>query len=304
MTAGSGDLLADRRLAWAQAALDDGDPLGAADLARQALELQPSFAPAHFLLGRAEAELGHRDAAVGAFRQALAADPDDTLGAAIDLARLAAADPLGAVSTGYVRALFDEYAVRFDRHLTRSLHYRGPALLHDAVRRAASLRLRPFAFGTALDLGCGTGLAGEAFRPECRVLSGVDLSPAMVEKARRKNLYDELAVADLAGWMAARPDGAADLVLAADVFVYLGDLGRVFSETARVLAADGLFAFTVQAHGGQGVVLGADARFAHAEPYLRDSAAAVGLDVCLLERCVTREDRGEPVPGLLAVMSR
>ena len=48
-------------------------------------------------------------------------------------------------------------------------------------------------FGTMLDLGCGTGLAGEAFRPHVDWLEGVDLSPGMIAQARKKTIYDRLA---------------------------------------------------------------------------------------------------------------
>ena len=307
----SGDLLADRRYAYAEAAFEDGDFAASADLARQTLELVPAFAPGWFLLGKSlEAQASHgegpglRAEAVAAFQHTLALAPDDKLGAGIRLAALGAADPARAMSEAYVRALFDEYAIRFDRHLRASLAYRGPELLHDAVRRACSLRLRPFRFGEALDLGCGTGLAGAAFRPECRRLAGIDLSPAMVKRAEAKRLYDELAVGDLVAWLQGRAPASADLILAADVFVYLADLEPVLDAAWRALLPDGLFAFTVQAHAGEGVVLGEDGRYAHGEPYLRDLAAARGFrPPVLVERVVTRQDRGIDVPGLLFVLA-
>lgn len=302
--ASSGDLLADRRFAYAQAAFDEGSHAAAADLARQVLELVPRFAPAWFLLGKTLSEdASGREEAVAALRTALVHDPEDLLGARLRLARLGEADPNGAMSPGYVRELFDEYAIRFDRHLRASLAYRGPELLHDAVRRACSLRLRPFQFEDALDLGCGTGLAGEVFRPQCRRLSGVDLSPAMVKRASAKKLYDELAVGDLTAWLGARGARSADLILAADVFVYMADLAPVFAEAARLLAREGVFAFTVQAHEGEGVALGEDQRFAHSEGYLRGCAREAGLVPIILEACTTRQDHGLDVPGLLAILA-
>ena len=309
----TGDLLADRRYAYAEASFKDGDHEAAADLARQVIEIAPRFAPAWVLLGEArsaqyraarsvdEGVEAYRDA-VAAFDMALLRDPEDAQGARLRLASLGIGDPLEAMSDGYVRHLFDEYAVRFDRHLTASLKYRAPDLLLEAVRRAASLRLRAFRFARALDLGCGTGLAGEAFRPVCGRLAGIDLSPAMVEKARRKKLYDELASGELVEWLASREGGSAELVLAADVFVYVGDLAPVFGQVARVLARDGLFAFTVQSHEGRGAVLGEDLRYAHAEAHLHELAQESGLRVVLSEEAVTREDRGRPVPGRMVVL--
>lgn len=144
----SGDLLADRRYVHAEAAFREGDVQAAADLARQTIEIAPRFSPAWFLLGRAreaqyrgarssdEAVETYRDA-VAAFDMALLRDPSDRQGARLRLASLGIGDPLEAMSPDYVRSLFDNYAVRFDQHLTASLKYRAPELLHAAVRRAA-----------------------------------------------------------------------------------------------------------------------------------------------------------------------
>lgn len=311
----SGDLLADRRYAYAEAAFRESDYEAAADLARQVVEIAPRFTPAWFLLGEArEAQYraarstdvgveAYRDA-VAAFDMALLRDPEDAQGARLRLASLGIGDPLEAMSPDYVRRLFDDYAVRFDRHLTVSLKYRAPEVLRDAVRRAASRELRDVRFAQALDLGCGTGLAGEVFRPACGYLAGVDLSPAMVERARRKRVYDELAAGELVEWLSGRPDGSADLVVATDVFVYVADLAPVFGEVARVLARGGLFGFTVQDHEGRGVVLGGDMRYAHAQEHILELAGEVGLRLLLSEAGAMREDRGQPVPGRVFVLGR
>src|SRR5687767_10705254 len=153
----SGDLLADRRYAYAEAALKEGDHQGAIDLAAQILELAPSFAPAHALLGRARALQGEREAAVEALCKALELEPEDALGVRIDLARLGALPADEAVSAGYVRALFDDYAGTFDKHLVKNLNYRGPELLRAAVRRAYAAYGGTMWAERVLDLGCGTG---------------------------------------------------------------------------------------------------------------------------------------------------
>jgi predicted TPR repeat methyltransferase len=300
----TGDIRADRRYEYARGAFDEKDFEVAADLARQVLELAPLFAPAHALLGRAAAELGHRDEAVSALRQALDLEPEDELGVRLDLARLGALAPHEAITDGYVRALFDDYAPSFDRHLTRTLSYRGPELIADALRRACSKRIRPYLFGKTLDLGCGTGLMGWALEELCASIDGVDLSPRMLEKARKTRLYDTLSEGDLVTFLNTRRDGEAELVVAGDVFVYMAALDEVFREVHRVLAPEGLFGFTVQAHGGEGFILGDDARYAHGEGYLRTLAAETGFTLVILEPVSTRRDRDVPVPGFLAVLER
>ena len=183
----SGDLIADRRYEMARGYAAEGDLAAAADLYLQAVELVPGFASAWFALGEAREALGDREGARAAFERAAAADPDDRHGAALRLARLGGADPATQALHGYVRTLFDQYAPRFDRALA-DLSYSAPEKLREAVTKHGQR------FGTMLDLGCGTGLAGAAFRPHVDWLVGVDLSPKMIEEARKKGFYDRLAV--------------------------------------------------------------------------------------------------------------
>ena len=300
----SGDLLADRRYAYAEAALKDGDHRAAAELAEQCLERAPFFAAAQALLGRARAALGEHEAALAALMRALDCDPEDALGVRIDLARLGAVPLEEAIGSGYVRALFDDYAGTFDKQLVKNLNYRGPELLRAAVRRAFAADGRRLWAERALDLGCGTGLAGQAFAGAYGRIEGVDLSPRMLAAARRTRLYDRLHEGDLLGFLREQPERAADLVLAADVFVYLAALDEVFAEIGRVLAPRGFFAFTVQAHGGEGVYLGADSRYAHSEGYLRAIAERAGFSVAQFEAVSTRQDRGVDVPGFLMVLEQ
>ncbi|TNC15023.1 methyltransferase domain-containing protein [Methylobacterium terricola] len=298
----SGDLLADRRYAWAEAALAEGDAGAAADLAAQVLELAPGYGPAWLLLGRARAaDSGTRGQAAEAFRAALALDPDDALGAGLHLAELGEA-PAAAISPAYVRALFDGYAGRFERHLVEGLGYCGPALIRDALVRVAGAEAR---FGPALDLGCGTGLMARALDGLVGPLVGIDLSPGMLAEARRTGLYARLHEGDLRTALTGEPPDSAGLAVAADVFIYLREIGPVLREVARVLAPGGLFAFTVQGHPGErGVVLGADGRYAHGIASVRADAAAAGFAVALLEPAEIRRQNGVGVPGWLVVLAR
>ena len=148
------------------------------------------------------------------------------------------------------------------RRWSERLDYRGPQLLLEAVRR---MQATPLRFGSVLDLGCGTGLAGVAFRPYCDQLVGVDISSGMVEQARAKGLYDRLAVGELVEFLAAEHGAQHHLALAADVFVYCSDLAPIAAAVARVLAPGGLFAFTVETHDGHGVQLQGTLRYAHGD---------------------------------------
>ncbi len=295
----SGDLVADRRYAWAQDREAKGDLAGAAELLEQALELTPGYASAWFALGEIREKLGDFVGAIAAFGKARAADPDDRHGALLNLVRLKAVEP-STMPPAYVRALFDHYAPDFDRSLTDGLNYQAPALLLAAMDAAAGKAAR---FGTMLDLGCGTGLAGLGFRSKVDKLIGVDLSPRMIDEARDKKIYDRLEVSDLLEFLSAEPaEGQTyDLIVAADVFAYLPDLAPVAAAVAPVLAGGGYFAFTVETHPGEGVVLGEALRFAHSAEHVRAAVENAGLKLLSLDSAATRTEKGTPVPGLVAV---
>ncbi|HEV7260274.1 MAG TPA: methyltransferase domain-containing protein [Bosea sp. (in: a-proteobacteria)] len=308
--ASSGDPTLDRRYAWAEAAFKEGDAQAAVEILDQTLAQAYHFTAAWHLYGLAQEALGHKEDAATAWRQCLDLDPNDHFGARLDLARIGAMSAEEATSENFSGTLFDTYAERFDSHLTQALQYNAPALLKAALARICDNARKPFRFDAVLDLGCGTGLMGEAIRDETGFLAGCDLSPRMIERARAKmradgdSLYDKLAVAGLTAFLTSRPDACADLVIAADVFVYVGELAPAFAQSARVLKHGGLFAFTVQSHEGEGVVVGADRRFAHAESWLRQRLEEAKLSPLMIEPASTRQDRGEAVPGLLVVAQR
>ena len=298
----SGDLLADRRFAIAQDLLARDDLAGAADLLVQALEAAPRFLSAWFALGEVRLRLEDRDGAIAAFQEVCALDAEDRLGAGLHLVRLGALAP-GDMPSAYVRTLFDQYAPRFDTALTEGLGYRGPAILRDAIAAACAAERRPLRFDTALDLGCGTGLAGAAVRPLAARLTGVDLSERMVALAREKTIYDRLATGDLVAFLQAeaREQRSYGLIVAADVFAYLSWLPGVVAAAARVLAPRGLLAFTVETHPGNDVILGEKLRYAHGAAHVRGAVLGARMTLLSLAEASTRSEAGVAVPGLVAV---
>jgi predicted TPR repeat methyltransferase len=144
---------------------------------------------------------------------------------------------------------------------------------------------------------------GAAIRDLADELVGVDLSPGMIMQAQTKDVYDRLVVGNLVAFLEEEP-GPFDLVLAADVFVYLEDLKPIISLVRDKLAPGGLLAFTTEAYRGDGVILNQGLRFAHGEKHLREAAKTARLDVFLIERASARTAEGKPVPGSIAVMAR
>lgn len=299
----SGDMLADRRFGFARDLQMRGDLEAAADLFQQAIELAPGFATAWFALAEVREQRGDVEGAVAAFRNAARADPEDRHGAGLRLMRLGAA-PIAAMPQTYLRALFDQYAPNFEAALVGDLGYRGPALLFEAVLTARAALRQPVLFRRAIDLGCGTGLAARAFAAQTDEIVGIDLSPGMIAGARATGLYAELEIADILTGLRGRPDASADLILAADVMIYLCDLAPVLREAARVLCPHGMVAFTAETHDGDGVILGRGLRYAHGAADVRAAVASAGLTLVQIDPASARTEAGIPVPGLVAVASK
>jgi len=299
----SGDLMADRRFEFARDLQLKGDLPAAADLLMQAIELAPNFTSAWFTLAGIREELGEHEAAIEAYQKAQASDSGDRHGAGLRLMRLGA-EPVAGMPQAYVQTLFDQYAPRFEASLVDDLGYRGPALLFKAVLSVRSAARKPAFFKHAIDLGCGTGLAATAFANEVDHFFGVDLSPRMIERARASGLYAELEVTDMLRGLRGRAEKSADLILAADAMVYVADLAPVLMEAERVLRPGGLLAFTTETHSGEGVIIGAGLRYAHAAAYVRASVEAAGLELSLLEDRSARNEDNFPVPGLVAVAAK
>lgn len=301
----SGDLIADRRYKWALDHAAQGDLAGAADILAQTVELAPGFATAWFALGAIRDQLGEREDAIAAFVRARDADPEDYHGARLQLARLGAGEPAPAMTETYVRRLFDQYAGRYDVALTERLNYRGPSLLRDAVATVPQAANQTMHFEAALDLGCGTGLGGAAFRPFVDRMTGVDLSPAMIEQAKGKDLYDRLTCASIQDYLS---DAIADrrqyqLIFAADVMVYVNAIAPIVAKAAQVLAPDGLLAFTVETHAEEGVKLLPTLRYAHGEACIRGALHDAGLATVHLAKATVRNEKGVPVDSLVVVAS-
>lgn len=293
----SGDPAADRRVDFALMLFAEGDYPGATETLLAALEMVPGWGLGWFQLGEFYEAAGDMAAAIGAWRTALALDPADHSGASLKLT-LAGAEDATVMPGAFVEMLFDQYASKFDQALVNGLGYRAPVLLEAAIRATGRER-----FSLALDLGCGTGLMGERLRPMCDRLEGFDISAEMLRKARGKGVYDRLEKADLQNFSYAGPP--PDLVTAADVFIYLGALDGIFPAVCRLLAPDGLFAFSVERLDAEdGFALQPSRRYAHSETYLRRILSDSGLTPVSVRTERIRDDRKEPVQGLIVTASR
>lgn len=287
-------------LCLAQARLMQGHHAAALESATRAQTLRED-ARSHFTMAQALQGLERKDEATLHFRRSLELDPEDSQGAAMFLAGLAASGEAApqAVSQAYVRRLFNQYAGTYDAHLQQRLEYHGPELLARALAPLVeTLPGRRF-----LDLGCGTGLCAPWLRPWAEELVGVDLAENMVHKARQLGLYHYLVTAEACAFLEAetRP---FHCIVAADVLVYVGALTRLLQAAAAIMPPQGVFAFTTELHRGEGYCLGHKGRYSHSPAYVREQAAQAGFTVRSLEEAELRKEAGATVAGLVVLLRR
>ncbi|MGN6368167.1 MAG: tetratricopeptide repeat protein [Phycisphaerae bacterium] len=278
------------------ALLQEGKTEEALESHQRAVELDPRFTDSFVHLGRALLGKGRKEEAIKVMRQGMEVHP-----ASQELRFLLSAatgdQQVKNAPLGYVAAVFEHYAPRFDEHL-KFLEYRGPEYLVEAVRAAAPGRKFEM-----LDVGCGTGLCGVAFKEMTTRLVGVDLAAAMVARAQARGIYDEVGVGELEQLMRARAQGF-DLVVAGDVFVYVGELEGVFSAVRATLRDGGLFAFTTEKAEGDRVVLREQMRYAHPLAYLEELGRRHGFETVSVAEKPLRNENANPVEGLVVVMRK
>lgn len=242
--------------------------------------------------------------AAAAFGDVLRLDPEDRGGAVVRLAALGLGPQPDRAPPAYVATLFDQNAELFDLMLVERLGYHAPMELREMLEARGRTRL-----GRLLDLGCGTGLAGESLEDMAEHLTGVDLSEGMLAVADEKEIYHALFVGDAEGFLAAAEGQVWDAIVATDVLPYLGAVEALFALAARRLRPGGLLAFTTEsapeaAFGGRGWIVGPHQRFAHAPGPLRAALEAAGFGAVEMIPIVVRHEEGAPAPGLMALADR
>ncbi len=265
-----------------------GDNQAAIAAEREALARNPQFAKGWHALGNLLDESGDIEQAADAYRHALELDPA-LVEASYDLAALSAAPAPPQMPRSYVTRLFDDFAATFERRLVDELAYRVPEALRAAVAR--HWPTPPPTGLDVLDLGCGTGLVGKQFRDVAGHLTGIDLSTGMLAEAGRSGLYDRLICEDVVQYMRTA-DEAFDLILAADLFIYIGDLSELFAAVSAALRAGALLAFSIETQH-EPFVLRRSRRYAHSVDYIRELGRAQSPDPAGIEsrRFTSRRSR-------------
>ena len=244
---------------------------------------------------------GDVDAAVKAYEEVLAIDPDDHGGAAVRIAAMGRGETPAKAPDAYVETLFDQHAEVFEDVLVEQLGYHVPVLVR---QRLQALNLGPFK--RLLDLGCGTGLTGGTLRDLCEEMTGIDLSENMVEIAHEKDLYETLFVAEVEDFLDDNDEDPFDIITATDVLPYLGGLEPLFFGAAENLTPGGLFIFSSETLpeeklAGRAYMVGPHQRFAHSEAYVRERLDATGFELIEITNINVRMEEGQPTPGHLVI---
>jgi len=289
---------------YADMAREQGNHAIARPRLEQALKLAPDNVNALFVLGEVCRELGDHDMARVHWERCAKQDPTDHTGVRLALAALGALPTPARPDPGWIATLFDSYAGAFDRHLTETLGYVGPELLAAAARAWASDRAGSLAIA---DIGCGTGLAGVALRPLAKTMVGVDLSPNMIAHAQERAIYDQLDVAELVEWLETDTITQFDLIVAADVLNYIGDLTPALKGVRGRLAPGGRLIATLEEMedaATDGYQLAPALRYRHGQGYVGRVAAEAGLKLVTSQPVNLRKQAGEPVRSMLVELER
>lgn len=259
---------------------------------QEALALRPRDGAVLRGLAQCLLDFNRPEDALESFRTLLAVIPYDRYAAHMVSALSGNTD-----GGGYVPDLFDAYAQTFDDHLTGPLQYRIPQVIRE---------LLPYPVGTALDLGCGTGLVAEALRDLSGAIDGVDISAQMTRKAHERGLYRTLRTGDIVTVLSSTPElgGPYDLVVAADVFVYVGPLDDVFAAVAERLASGGRFVFSVEDLANGDVAIRSSGRYGHAPAYIAEMLSRHGFSIIEQKPVTIRQERDMPILGSLYVAVR
>lgn len=266
---------------------------------QRAAELAPDDPQQWYALGELSHIVGRRDEARIAYERYQAFRPDDVEVEHL-LTALRDASPPPRASDEYIEQLYSYFASFYDENMCGDLDYRAPDLLNAAINAALGER-RDL---SVLELGCGTGLFGRLIRPRARRLVGIDLSAAMVERARERAVYDHLETAEITVWLSRPVAEPFDVIAICDTLIYFGDLGQVLPGAARHLTAGGILGFTVERGEDFPYRLTDSGRFAHHVDHVKEAAERAGFQTLSQSAEILRYEYGVPVAGWVTVLGR
>lgn len=240
-------------------------------------------------------KLDERKQAIKLYEEVLVIEPNQAIADYMLKALKGAEQPVAAPEQ-YVENLFDNYAGYYEKHMGEVLRYTVPEKMEELLKPYLNNEM------DILDLGCGSGLAAEKFKAYAKSIIGIDLSNKMLKAAAKKTIYANLIHADLAPGIQ-RLVHSVDLIIAADVFVYLGSLREIFHLVHSKLSTKGLFCFSTEL-GEEGYQLQVTARYTHSIAYIEELAEISGFEVIAKNTIIPRYQDDKPIQGMLYLLTK
>lgn len=257
---------------------------------RNALAANPEYAEAYHNMGNTQMVMGESKAAITSFRLAAKINPNDA-----DLKHVLASitgKQTSAPPISYVASLFDYYAANFEQSLLGDLHYAVPTTIAQIMSDLKTGN----SFGSVLDMGCGTGLAGVSLASMSDNLHGIDISRKMLQRAKRKQLYDQLSNIDIIQYLTKSRLGF-DYFVAADVFNYIGDLSKIFELIQSRNRRYGRLVFSTEHQNEDGFYLNKSGRYSHSNAYIKHLCAVFNYQILHFSTSNLRKDKGQFLIG-------
>ena len=247
------------------------------------------------MIGGCYASLGQPDMAVKNYEQALAIKPDYSVPQ--HMLNALTGNKSTEPPKEYVKNLFDDYAERFDDSLIKQLGYKLPFLMNELILKLNPPRNK---FEKVIDLGCGTGLTGKELRDISNNLTGIDISSNMVAKTRELDVYDHLIVGDIVDILSSSKE-KYDLFIALDVFIYVGELTKIFKTVRQCCNKNALFIFSIETQEEDGYSLLKSARYAHSDDYILNIASD-GFKVIDSQEVGLRKEKESWIEGKIFIL--
>jgi predicted TPR repeat methyltransferase len=268
---------------------------------RNVVKLRPDHVVAHYNLATLLVERGNVDEAKAHLQQVLNIDPQNE--EARHVMNALEHKNTERAPVAFVRRLFDLYADAFDQHLVGKLEYQIPEILVAEIQSFIGAEVKEL---EVLDLGCGTGLFGVAISAKSKRIIGIDLAPRMVTKAQARGVYSEVLQNDLLPYLQNAAAEQFDVVAAADVFIYFGNLSAIFQHVYRVLRHSGLFAFSVEGDSEQqeDFVLKETGRYRHCDRYIQRLSTESGFELKTIKPVSIRKQGDQPTAGFIVLLGK
>ena len=270
----------------------------AVDAYKSCIKLKPDYAKAYYNLSLVQHDLKLIPEAIKSLQRTVELDPKHAP-ARHKLAALSG-KTTDSPPREYVINLFDQYSSNFETHLINKLEYKVPFLLRKLLSKHLPDDIR---LSKAIDLGCGSGISGQAFNDIVNYMAAIDISRNMLEQAKTKKIYNDLYLGEICEVLPQLPD-LFDLFIATDVMIYIGKLEQIFSAVNIKANPRAYFVFSVESQQKEDFMLQQSCRYAHSSTYIRKIATESDFSVIAQKEIGIRKEDDVWIPGEIYILKK